>query len=57
MAYQRHGEMLVEGYSVLEIKSLLIGYTRFFHKSAGQIAILDASINPLNTAAMDAATS
>lgn len=51
---QQQGEMLVEGYSVSDINSPIIGYSLFFIKITGEIAILDASVNPLNSKALEA---
>lgn len=54
VASQRQGEMMVDGYSVPDIKSPIIGYSLFFHKRSGNLAIVDASVNPLNQTAMEA---
>jgi hypothetical protein len=52
VASQRQGEMMVEGYAVLDIKSPIIGYSLFFQQSSGMLVFIDASVNPLNAAAM-----
>jgi len=51
-ASQHQGEMIVEGYSVLDLKAPIIGYSLFFHQSSGTLVLIDASVNPLNDAAM-----
>jgi len=51
-ASQHQGEMIVEGYSVLDLKAPIIGYSLFFHQSSGTLVLIDASVNPLNAAAM-----
>lgn len=53
VATQSQGEMIVDGYSVLDINSSIIGYSLFFHKSSGSLAIVDASVNPLNSTALE----
>lgn len=53
---QEQGEMRVEGYSVLDISSPIIGYSLYYHKASGSLVIVDASINPLNKEAMQIST-
>jgi len=53
VASQRQGEMIVDGYSVLDPKSPIIGYSLFFHQESGTLVLFDASVNPLNASAME----
>lgn len=48
VASQKQGDMTVEGYSVVDLSSPIIGYSLFFHKTSGSLVIVDASVNPLN---------
>lgn len=49
---QDQGEMMVEGYSVTDISSPIIGYSLFFHKALDSLAIVDTSTNPQNKEAV-----
>jgi len=49
---QDQGEMRVEGYSVMDISSAIIGYSLFFYKTSDSLAIIDTSINPQNKEAV-----
>jgi hypothetical protein len=40
--------MTVEGYSVPDLSSPIIGYSLFFHKASDSLLIIDTSVNPLN---------
>ena len=53
LASQRQGEMIVEGYTVLDLKAPIIGYSLFFHQNSGTLVLIDASVNPLNAAALE----
>ena len=53
---QDQGEMRVEGYSVMDISSPIIGYSLFFHKASGSLVIVDTSVNPLNKEAVEITT-
>jgi hypothetical protein len=44
--------MNVEGYSILDLSSPIIGYSLFFHEASGHLVIIDASVNPLNREAL-----
>lgn len=52
---ERQGKMKVEGYSVLDSQSPIIGYSLFFHNETGSLAIIDATVNPLNQEAIEKA--
>lgn len=47
------GEMIVEGYTILDLTSPIIGYTLFFYGSSGALINIDTSVNPLNDDAME----
>jgi hypothetical protein len=53
---QHQGEMRVEGYSVMDRSSPIVGYSLFFHKSSDSLAIVDTSVNPLNQEAVQNTT-
>jgi hypothetical protein len=53
---QDQGEMRVEGYSVMDLSSPIIGYSLFFHKTSDSLAIVDSSVNPLNKEAVQNTT-
>ncbi len=53
---QHQGEMRVEGYSVMDPSSPIIGYSLFFYKSSDSLAIVDTSVNPLNEEAVQNTT-
>ena len=53
IATQEQLPMIVDGYSVQNLTSPIIGYSMFFYGSNGPLVILDASVNPLNKPAMD----
>jgi hypothetical protein len=56
IASQKQGDMNVEGYSVIDLSSPIIGYSLFFHKESDSLVIVDASVNPLNGEAQNNAT-
>lgn len=56
VASQRQGDMTVEGYSVIDLSSPIIGYSLFFHKTSDSLVIIDTSVNPLNKEAVQNAT-
>lgn len=45
--------MIVDGYSVQNLTSPIIGYSMFFYGSNEPLVILDASVNPLNKHAIE----
>ncbi len=52
IASQIQGEMNVEGYSVMDLLSPIIGYSLFFDKTSDSLVIVDTSVNPLNKEAV-----
>ncbi len=55
MATQRQGPMVVDGYSVLDMKSRIIGYSLFYDGDNGPLVIADAAVNPTQKDAVSAA--
>jgi hypothetical protein len=49
---QKQGDMNVEGYSVIDLSSPVIGYSLFFHRTSDSLVIVDTSVNPLNKEAV-----
>jgi len=56
MATQKQGPMVVDGYSILDMKSRIIGYSLFYHGDNGPLVIVDAAVNPTQKDAVGAAT-
>lgn len=56
MATQKQGPMVVDGYSILDMKSRIIGYSLFYHGNNGPLVIVDAAVNPTQKDAVGAAT-
>ena len=54
LATQQQPPMAVDGYTVLDPGSSIIGYSLFYHGSSGPLVIVDASINPLQHGAVSA---
>ena len=52
VASQKQGDMNVEGYSVIDLSSPIIGYSLFFHRASDSLVIVDTSVNPLNKEAV-----
>lgn len=46
MTTQKQGAMVVDGYTVLDIKSRIIGYSLFYYGDNGPLVIADAAVNP-----------
>jgi hypothetical protein len=55
MATQSQGPMVVDGYTVMEMKSYIIGYSLFYHGDNGPLVIADAAVNPTLKDAVGAA--
>lgn len=55
MATQNQDPMVVDGYTVLDTKSPIIGYSLFYYGDNGPLAFADATVNPLQKDAVDAA--
>lgn len=55
IASKKQDVMMVEGYSISDLSSPIIGYSLFFHEASSSLAMIDASLNPLNSKAMEAA--
>jgi hypothetical protein len=53
---QDQGEMRVEGYSMVDPSSPIVGWSFFFHKASDSLANVDTSLNPLDREAMQNAT-
>lgn len=53
VASQKQGDMNVEGYSVTDFSSPIIGYFLFFHRTSDSLVIVDTSVNPLNKEAVE----
>ncbi|MDQ3580163.1 MAG: hypothetical protein M3495_00360 [Pseudomonadota bacterium] len=47
METQKQGPMVVDGYSVQDMASPIIGYSLFYHSDNGPLVIADASVNPI----------
>ncbi len=47
MATHKQGPMVVDGYSVQDMTSPIIGYSLFYHGDNGPLVIADASVNPI----------
>jgi len=56
IATQHQEPMVVDGYSVGDLKSSIIGYSLFYHGADGPLTIVDASVNPTNAAAKERVT-
>jgi hypothetical protein len=56
LAAQQQPPMTVDGYTVLDQSSSIIGYSLFYHGSSGPLVIVDSSVNPLQRAAANAAS-
>jgi len=54
MATQKQGPMMVDGYSVQDMASPIIGYSLFYHGDNGPLVIADASVNPMQKDAVAA---
>lgn len=52
IASQKQGDMNVEGYSVIDLSSPIIGYSLFFHRTSDSLVLVDTSVNPLNKEAV-----
>jgi hypothetical protein len=48
---QRQEPMVLDGYSVGDLKSPIIGYSLFYYGVDGPLTIVDASVNPMNAEA------
>lgn len=55
MATQRQGPMVIDGYSVLDMKSPIVGYSLFFYGDNGPLVIADAAVNATRKDAISAA--
>lgn len=53
---QSQDPMIVDGYSVGDLKSAIIGYSLFYYGNDGPLVIADTSVNPLNVSARQTAT-
>jgi len=56
MATQKQGPMVVDGYSILDMKSRIIGYSLFYHGDNGPLVIVDGAVNPTQKDAVGSAT-
>ena len=56
IASQKQGDMNIDGYSVMDISSPIMGYSLFFHKEFDSLVMIDASVNPLNKDVFDNAS-
>lgn len=54
MATQKQGPMVVDGYSVQDMASPIIGYSLFYRVDNGPLVIADASVNPIQKDAVAA---
>ena len=54
MATQKQGPMMVDGYSVQDMASPIIGYSLFYHGDNGPLVIADAAVNPMQKDAVAA---
>lgn len=54
MATHKQGPMVVDGYSVQDMASPIIGYSLFYHGDNGPLVIADASVNPIQKDAVAA---
>jgi hypothetical protein len=50
---QRQEPMVLDGYSVGDLKSSIIGYSLFYYGTDGPLTIVDVSVNPMNAAAKE----
>lgn len=53
VATQEQPPMIVDGYSVQDLTSPIIGYSLFFYGTNGSLVILDATVNHLNKDAVE----
>lgn len=53
IATQRQEPMVVDGYSVGDLNSPIIGYSFFYYGADGPLVIVDASVNPASVAAKE----
>jgi hypothetical protein len=56
IATQRQEPMVLDGYSVGDLKSPIIGYSLFYYGADGPLMNVDASVNPTNAAAKERVT-
>ena len=50
---QQQEPMTIDGYTVQDLASPIVGYSLFYHGNNGPLVILYASVNPLQPAAVD----
>jgi hypothetical protein len=50
---RRQEPMVLDGYSVGDLKSAVIGYSLFYYGTDGPLTIVDASVNPMNAEAKE----
>jgi hypothetical protein len=49
--------MVLDGYTVMDPKSSIIGYSLFYYGTTGPLVIMDAAVNPTHADAMQSASS
>ena len=57
LATQKQSPMVLDGYTVMDPKSSIIGYSLFYYGTTGPLVIMDAAVNPIHADAIQSALS